>query len=318
MAANQTAIVTDLAVDAALQQDANYRFDRNDRQYIDNQIRGVEQHLVDALILGVHATFVRVASSSSALVAGDCVCLSTTTGALEVTKALSAALSNAGSVFGVVILPAQPGAFALIAIGGALPNSLTGLPTASTGPVKVNPTSGRCQAGVVGPSDYGVGFLAYSGYLNVVGGSVGNPLASPTISGNINITGFTSSQTSSSDGKVIVNDIMLSFQTLDATQATAYSWNVQTGGHTAVDVLCTAVNSDATAGATYKRGASWRRVGGTVTAIGSTRDNTTDETSAGWDLTLDTSGTAFRVRVTGAASTTIRWGLVIRIQSTVP
>ncbi len=47
---NQSKFVTDREVDDPLEQDANYEFDRDDRQYIDNQIRGMQQFLVDETV----------------------------------------------------------------------------------------------------------------------------------------------------------------------------------------------------------------------------------------------------------------------------
>ena len=75
MARNPSKITTALEVDDPLVQNAGFAFGKDDRQYLDNQIRGVQQHLVNALIRGRHGTYVKIAGSSPALAAGDVVCL---------------------------------------------------------------------------------------------------------------------------------------------------------------------------------------------------------------------------------------------------
>lgn len=71
--------------------------------------------------------------------------------------------------------------------------------------------------------------------------------------------------------------------------------------------------SGATLAASYERKATFRATGGTATLIGSVTSVHTAEDSAGWDCTLDASGATARVRVTGAAATTIRWESKIRV-----
>lgn len=162
---NPSRITTDLAVDDPLVQDANHRFNSNDRQYIDNQILGVEQHLVDALINGRHASWYDLAGSSVAVIAGDNVCLSSTAG--SVTKSVAAALALAGANLGTVIQAAAPGGKVLVATGGILPPSITGLST-SIGAVKVNTTTSRCEY-VATPvaADYIIGFVNNVGWMVV-------------------------------------------------------------------------------------------------------------------------------------------------------
>lgn len=48
--ASPSKITTDFEVDPPLEQDAAFRFDRLDRAFLDNQIRGDQQHIVDGLI----------------------------------------------------------------------------------------------------------------------------------------------------------------------------------------------------------------------------------------------------------------------------
>lgn len=58
----------------------------------------------------------------------------------------------------------------------------------------------------------------------------------------------------------------------------------------------------------YFRTATFKRVSGTLSQVGSTRTVGTDnEDVAGWDVTLDASGDDIRVRVTGDATDTVKW-----------
>ena len=66
-----SAIITDLAVDDPIVIDSEYEFDEHDRRYIDNQILGIETHLVNALLRGVTGTYALVDGSSPALASGS-------------------------------------------------------------------------------------------------------------------------------------------------------------------------------------------------------------------------------------------------------
>lgn len=144
-------------------------------------------------------------------------------------------------------------------------------------------------------------------------------IASPIFSGSILIAAFTTTTVTSTDNKVTTIEALGSVQTTDATQTTAFTSITLTDEavHT-IDVLVTAIKSDGSVGAVYKRSYSGRRDGGTWTQIAAVRDDKTEEDSSPWDVTVDVSSNAFRVRVTGAVATTIRWGVAIRIQTTVP
>lgn len=179
----QSVIYTGLAVDPPLAMPAGYQFDNNDRRYIDNQLQGVEQLLVQCLIRGTHATFVKLSGSSVAVVPGDTVCLASQVGATEaiVTKSTSAALANAQGAYGVVILAGSPGAYILVAIDGAVSPAITGLAASAQGFVRVNTTTGRCQeVASIGSGDYALGSVDAAGWMQVShpgvtsgGGSVG-------------------------------------------------------------------------------------------------------------------------------------------------
>lgn len=53
MSGKQTKFITSREVDDPLVQDADYRFGPSDRKYIDDQIRGIQQYLVDEVVPGV-------------------------------------------------------------------------------------------------------------------------------------------------------------------------------------------------------------------------------------------------------------------------
>lgn len=160
-----TIIASQLAVDPALVQDANYKFGRVDRRYIDDQIRAIEQLLVDSLINGKHGSYYDLDGSSPALIAGDCVCLASSPDG-TVTKALTTPLIDAGAVLGVVINAASPGGKVFVAFGGTIPPSITGLPTSSPGFAKVDPATARLvfDAAAVG---YTVGTVDNAGWLQI-------------------------------------------------------------------------------------------------------------------------------------------------------
>jgi hypothetical protein len=163
-----TKIVSDLAVDEPLVQDSRYRLTPEDRKYIDEQIRGLEQHVVDMLVKGRHATYYTLDASSPAVTEGDIVCpASSVLG--TVTKALTATLTSARSVCGVVVKAASPGGRVLVAVGGMIPPTMTGLAAAASGSVRVNPSTGRCEmVATLTGSDYGVGTVDGAGFLHVV------------------------------------------------------------------------------------------------------------------------------------------------------
>lgn len=146
-------------------------------------------------------------------------------------------------------------------------------------------------------------------------------VASPTITGAITISSFTSATTTSADGKVTIVDATVSAQTTNATPAVAYSSSTLTDEAVhLIDVVVTAIKSDGSAAAMYKRSYAGRRDGGTWTQLAAVGDKGTEETTSAWDCTVgvEVATNVFEVTVTGEAATTIRWGVSVRIQSTVP
>jgi hypothetical protein len=120
----KTKILTDLTVDDPLVQNAGFEFDRNDRQYIDSQIRGVQQHLVDLLIAGRLGTYFTLDGASAAVLPGDTVCTSTASPG-TVTKSTAAALANATAALGVVLKAAAPGGRVCVAFEGVVSPTIT-------------------------------------------------------------------------------------------------------------------------------------------------------------------------------------------------
>lgn len=104
-------------------------------------------------------------------------------------------------------------------------------------------------------------------------------------------------------------------QTTNATTTNAALYTPADG--TAVTVLAHVVarRSTGAEGAGYLLCATFRRSGGTTTQIGSTTVLATHENVASWNATLDASGPDIRVRVTGAASSTINWRTMASVRS---
>ncbi len=97
-------------------------------------------------------------------------------------------------------------------------------------------------------------------------------------------------------------------QTTDATQTTCGTYSVPTNSAVTAKLLVTALKSDFSASCGWEILVTVRNSGGTLTIegggaiiIGPTDSATT------WAVTVDTSGTSLRLRVTGAGATTIDW-----------
>jgi hypothetical protein len=161
----QTIIGSAIAVDPALVQDASYRFGPDDRRYIDEQIRGCEQHLVDSLLTGTVCTWQDVDTASTAIAIGDAV-VATTAG--KVSKATSVLLAAAGSAYGVAVTAGAVGGKVRVAIGGRLASTVTGLAAAAAGFARVNTTTARLErVGSYSPTDWPVGIIADDGTLAI-------------------------------------------------------------------------------------------------------------------------------------------------------
>ena len=96
--------------------------------------------------------------------------------------------------------------------------------------------------------------------------------------------------------------------TTDATETTASTLATQSDRtyHVTTYVVATET-TDHDESASYVIHGTFKNDGGTLTAIGTTSQTHIAEDTTSWDASYDVSGTDIRVRVTGAASTNIRW-----------
>jgi hypothetical protein len=102
--------------------------------------------------------------------------------------------------------------------------------------------------------------------------------------------------------------------TTDATQTTAATFSTKTNKAYGVVAKITATETaDFDEQAFYIRTGLFKNDGGTLALVGSVGTPTTIESTAGWDVTLDASGTDIRVRVTGAASTVATWMVELEV-----
>jgi len=100
--------------------------------------------------------------------------------------------------------------------------------------------------------------------------------------------------------------------TTDATVTTLQTISTLSNTCIMIESQVVARRTGGTAGtagdvAAYKRIAAFKNVSGVLTQIGTTTDAGTFESQAGWNCTIDTSGTNIRVRVTGAANNNVTW-----------
>lgn len=103
--------------------------------------------------------------------------------------------------------------------------------------------------------------------------------------------------------------------TTDATVTTAAEFaTVSNRAYNAIAIVTATETDDFDEVASYMLEACFKNDGGTLTQVGSTRSlHTANESTGGWDATIDASGTAIRVRVTGASSTNISWNVQLQI-----
>src|SRR5690349_834975 len=116
--------IGNLQVDAPIQLTASFRYDLADRRYLDTQVLGVEQHLVDSLLSSAVCSWYQLDTNSAAVAIGDIVCLAGGSSNKLVTKAVPAALANAGKALGIVMNPATPGVNVRVALWGTVSPSV--------------------------------------------------------------------------------------------------------------------------------------------------------------------------------------------------
>lgn len=152
-------------VDPALVQDASFEMDEDDRAYIDSQAREGQKHLVQSLVGGVNATWMTLDGTSAAGSVGDVVCMV----GPNVTRAVAAALTNAGGVYGILMTAGAPGVSVNVALTGAIPPAVTGLPSSGNHPyARVNQTTARVETVTsLASSDFALGTVEPSGNLSL-------------------------------------------------------------------------------------------------------------------------------------------------------
>lgn len=299
-----------LTPDPPIVQDANFRFSPSDRQFLDDQNQAAQAFLTTCLVGGATCTYIKVDPGGPAdLLAGDVVCLSSsTTGVPMIAKATTGTtLTNAGSVFGVVMQAAPRASMARVAIGGAIPPSLTGLPAGLSGYANLNPSTGRItRSGSA--SVYCLGTIDNAGFLSIRASSGGGGNSAGTITivgsaGGTSKTGTVTFSTAETDALYSVTSCTCTVRS--GTPATgslrAYASNKSTSGFT--------INLEVDPGAGAQVDIGWttaRPAAGPAPTLVSITP-TSGATSGGTTFTL--SGTNFRpgisVYFAGAPATSI-------------
>lgn len=103
--------------------------------------------------------------------------------------------------------------------------------------------------------------------------------------------------------------------TTDATVTTAATFTTRSNnGYLAIAKVVAIGTADYAEVSTHWREACFKNNAGTLTLVGASRTVATDnESTAGWDCSIDASGTDIRVRVTGAAATAITWKVDLEV-----
>jgi hypothetical protein len=102
--------------------------------------------------------------------------------------------------------------------------------------------------------------------------------------------------------------------TTDATATLIYSYAIPTNCAGRILVTITGRKSDGSDRAAYTKLASFYRASSAGAQGGSTETIGTDyESDSSWDVAVDVSSSVLRVRVTGAASTTIYWNANVQL-----
>ena len=169
-----------LQIDAPLVQGAGYAFDNGDRAYIDSQILGIQQLLLQGTLSGINATYVTLDASSAAVAVGDLGCTSGLGG--TVTRGTDGALAAAGGVLCIFLAAGTPGGAVLAALTGVLPPTVTGLTPGTARPVIAS--AGRCATTVsVTSGQFVIGTMDAAGYLTLTPVATGALPASASSAG---------------------------------------------------------------------------------------------------------------------------------------
>jgi hypothetical protein len=103
-------------------------------------------------------------------------------------------------------------------------------------------------------------------------------------------------------------------QTTDATTTNLYTFTLPTNAVTTIDIRVTACKSDTSSADAWVGSATFKNAAGTVATVQAA--NITHRGATAWTVTIDNSTTTARVRVIGAAATTIEWAVEISYQVT--
>lgn len=170
---------------------------------------------------------------------------------------------------------------------------------AGVGAFLKSPTSANLAAAVT--DETGTGALMFNNSPTVAG--------TPTLSG----TGTTTSN----NAKGTCQDTNpVNVQTTDATETTLDSFVVPSNAVVVASWVVSAIKSDASEGFGAVVGVTYRNQGGSLSAVGSPQIQVME--SGSWDVGVSTSGTTVRLRVTGAAGTTIQWAAVCTRLTVIP
>lgn len=289
-----TKLATELAVDDPIELNARSRFGNPERRHIDDQIRTIQQLILDAVLDGKHGSWFTLSANSVPVLPGDTVCLAGEDG--MVTKATAGPLTTAKAGVGVVNYAASPGARVLVVFGGLLPPTTTGLGAAS-GFARINPSTSRLErvAALNPESDFGMGIVDAGGYLQVLpgvlgafgdSGGSGNPLYaslftwSPSAYPKAQSTSYQATHLASSSSIATALDIPLADDR--ATDIAATVLGRKSGKHFALDLR-----------------AGYEATGGVYTTTRApTAASPGDVNPVGWDAVIDRSGSNARVRIT--------------------
>jgi len=115
------------------------------------------------------------------------------------------------------------------------------------------------------------------------------------------------------------DDELFIVRTEDATVTTLGKITLDDESSYLVEAIVVGKKSDSTDRAAYiRRTLAFRDAGGNATLQGAVSAPETLESNVAWDATLDVSGNDVRIRVTGAAATTIDWKGIIRYLAVKP
>lgn len=284
MAADRSNLETSLSMDAPLVMPANYQFSDNDRRFIDNQIQAIQKHLTDELVRGIIGTWFRVDGASAALVVGDVV--ATASSAEAVPPVVTKWTSSAQAPAGVVLAAASPGGLVRVATMGMLPASVTGLATAAAGLVRASSTGRAEKVTALDPTDAVLGYVDAAGNLSLA--MVPKGIGGAGVAGTLTTTD-------------VIAGVAATIAIPDATNI-------------AIEVYATAKKAGNNTKAFFAyRQLFYRHSGGSPTAWGTSPvDLGTDAGGTVWTATFAPVSNTVEVRLTGQASTTVKWNYQVK------